>query len=323
MDSCLQNNVDLLRVHLLILDGNSSDGTWEVLQSKYAGDRRIRLLRQTGEPGFMAACLQAVPLLETPWATFMYDDDVLSPHWHLLPNLMEQEGMEFGMGLGKQAPVDQILNFPQPHGWLRLKPAELLRGYGESEKWWRPDWLPVSPICCLTHSSKLRQWSTEVQHFAEANTFRREYLIRRAAGPDLMIYLLSILQSQDPVAVLRCPIAQFSLHSETISGTSGDEELALGYWLAKVWLAHQLTRLAHPEAAAWAAWVIHRGLFLLKERFRQAKWAHSFSILKELVLVYESLQGANKRAARRAWGRRLTPKKYRPPSTVIAETLTL
>jgi len=323
VDSCLQNCRGGLQVHVLVIEGHSTDGTWEELQTAYGKDRRVRLLRQEGEPGFMSACFQAVSRVATPWATFMYDDDVLSPHWHMLADLAEVRGFCFAMGLGLQHPISQVMDFPAPQEWLRMEPRELLRGYADAGKWWQPNWLPVSPICCPTETRLLLEWVEKVQAFARETPFRAEYLLRRAAGPDLMIYLLSLLRSPKPVAVLRCPIAQFSLHTETISGHSGDEELAVGYWLARVWLARELARANDPQAPLWGGWVCHRGLLLLRDRWRRAQWKHSGEIFQEIIRLRGLFQGRNRTAWRQNFLRRFLPSAWRQKPEIRTESLPL
>lgn len=322
-DSCLQNERPSLKIQILVLDGHSTDGTWEELLAAYATDRRVRLLRQGTNAGFMGACFQAVPLVKTSWATFMYDDDVLSPHWHLLAGLVDSARMSFGMGLGVKSHVGKLVNFSAPDKWLRISSSDLLRGYGDAAKWWRPDWLPVSPICCLTQTAVLQEWFTAVNTFSSKNMFRQEYLIRRAAGPDLMIYLLSLLRSQGPVAVLRAPIAQFSEHDETISSSSGEDELALGYWLARAWLAHQLQREKRPEAPAWAGWVCHRALLLLRDRWRSGRFQPSLAILREFISLRCLFQGQDLAAWRSYFLSRFVPKALRPKVQVDTEAFPL
>lgn len=323
VDSCLQNGRNGLAVRLWVVEGHSTDGTWEELQAAYGKDARVRLLRQEGEKGFMSACFQAVPGVETPWATFMYDDDVLSPHWHRLAGLAEERRLSFAMGLGTQHPLDAVMDFPEPREWLRLEPRQLLRGYADAGKWWRPDWLPVSPICCLTRTGVLWEWMNQVRNFAHSTPFRAEYLFRRAAGPDLMIYFLSLLRSPGPVAVLRCPLAQFSRHSETISGHSGEEELAVGYWLARVWLAAELARTDDPQAPLWGGWVCHRGLLLLRDRWKRGQWTHSAALVREILQLRGLFHGNQRSAWRRSFFRRFLPSAWRQPPEIRVEALPL
>lgn len=196
-----------------------------------------------------------------------------------------------------------------------------MRGYFDAGRWWHPDWLPVSPVCCLTETRLLRSWTEEVRGFAEKNPFRHEYLIRRSAGPDLMIYFLSLLHNGGRCLLIRCPLAQFSFHSHSISASSGEDELALGYWLARVWLVGELARKNHPEATAWAAWTCHRGLLLLRDRWKRGQFKHAGSLLREIVKLQQIFQG-QKRG--KWWGnffRRFIPRAWRDPATIQARSL--
>src|SRR5437773_4005287 len=87
--SCLRAHQEGVSVEVLIIDGDSTDGSFEDLQQRYGNDSRVRLFRQQGAKGFMAACFFAIPQVRTPFATFMYDDDVLSPYWADLPRELQ------------------------------------------------------------------------------------------------------------------------------------------------------------------------------------------------------------------------------------------
>jgi hypothetical protein len=121
------------------------------------------------------------------------------------------------------------------------------------------------------------------------------------------------------VAVLRAPIAQFSEHDETISGSSGEDELALGYWLARVWLAHQLKSEARPEAAAWAGWACHRALLLLRDRWKLGRFQPSLAILREFMLMRSLFQGEDLISWRSHFLKSFIPTSMRKPERVRAE----
>src|SRR5215831_3601614 len=79
IDSCLSCESETVSPCVIVIDGESDDGTFTDLQSAYAGDTRVQLLQNSKSTGFMNTCFQGVELVKSKWVTFMYDDDVLSP----------------------------------------------------------------------------------------------------------------------------------------------------------------------------------------------------------------------------------------------------
>ena len=67
VESCLQVALSGVQVEVLLVDGNSTDGSYEELLQRYGKDARVRLIRQTGPKGFMPACFLAVPQVRTPF----------------------------------------------------------------------------------------------------------------------------------------------------------------------------------------------------------------------------------------------------------------
>src|SRR2546427_8440086 len=80
LESCLRVERKGVRVEVLVIDGNSTDGSFAELQERYSADPRVRAVRQEGPEGFMPACFFALPQVRTPFVTFMYDDDVHESH---------------------------------------------------------------------------------------------------------------------------------------------------------------------------------------------------------------------------------------------------
>jgi len=283
IESCLQSDQPDVRVEVLVVDGHSTDGSFEELQERYRSDSRVRLIRQEGARGFMSACFFAVPLVRTPWATFMYDDDVLSPHWLELPRELRRRGGAFAMSLGKVSDIAQVMTFERPRPPVSLAPDYLIRCYCGCGCKFAPYGLPFSPICCLTRTDWLREWVQEVQRFAAGVPLREYYLLERNAGPDLMIYLLSLLKLEQDVLLFNAALAQFSSHVESMTIQFESSDLRLGYWLPRVWLCDYLRQCGqHADACLCAALVAKAGLHLLWRRARRGNRAWLSELWREI-----------------------------------------
>jgi hypothetical protein len=316
IESCLRVHQPDIPVEVLVIDGNSTDGSWELLQQRFAADPRVRLIRQHGEKGFMAACFLAVPLVRSLWATFMYDDDVLSPHWVALPRGLRRHRVEFAFGFGKLENMERVFAFEPVDQPMPLPPHLLLRAYCGWGRPFRPLHLPVSPICCLTQTSLLQDWVVEVQRFTAGQPLRHHFLLERNAGPDLMIYLLSLLRLHGQALLFRSPVAQFSTHETSMTVQFETTDRRLGYWLPRVWLCDEFRRQGrHADAGVCAAHVIKKGLQLLWARLRLRNWSWLSSFGRELCgLAVRTLAS---RSAPALLGAALTlflPRSWRPGS---------
>src|SRR2546427_12729026 len=111
LESCLRVERKGVRVEVLVIDGNSTDGSFAELQERYSADPRVRAVRQEGPEGFMPACFFALPQGRTPFVTFMYDDDVLSPFWSELVAGLERWRADFGFVFSADGDLSQAVPF--------------------------------------------------------------------------------------------------------------------------------------------------------------------------------------------------------------------
>ena len=294
IESCLRVQQTGVGVEVLVLDGNSTDGTFEQIQAQFGGDARVRLMKQQSQ-GFMPACFEALPLVRTPFATFMYDDDVLSPFWVDLPRGMAGRGAGFGLGFGAEGNLEQTVPFERAGFFHVISPSALLRAYCGAGRELSRHGLPFSPICCLTRTPELHRWRAEVEQFVHGRPFREYFMMRLNAGPDLLIYFSSILNHEGDVLVFDGAVAQFTVHDSSMTVSSGPIDIPVGYWLAYVWLANQLRRRSGRSEAGWCtAYAVKSGLRLLWKRIRRRRWGWTGSFAKELaVLIGQSLASRN------------------------------
>lgn len=298
VDSCLAANTDRVRAGVLVIDGHSSDGSFEMLGERYRGDARVRLVRQSATRGFMAACLQGVALVDTPFATFMYDDDVLSPHWSALPSLLHRdEDPGFGLGFAAESHIDRVLEFDRPADVCWTDPDRLIEAYFGKGHELSARALPVNPICCLTRTSRLREWVNVLSEFASARPVRRYFMMERNAGPDFIIYLLSLARSREPLPVVDAVLAQFSVHETSMTMNFEDTDLRIGYWLAQVWLVSELARQGRWSLAGWcASYTVRQGAKLTLKRARKGVWRWTGALAAEVAALALRTLGSAARA---------------------------
>ncbi len=287
IESCLRADQPDVQVEVLVVDGNSTDGSFEELHQRYANDRRVRLVRQTGPKGFMPACFGAVPKVMTRFVTFMYDDDVLSPFWADMPRAMQRCRANFVLGFSAGANIERVVTFEPVTRLLIVTPSFLLRGFFGFGHQLSSSGLPFSPICCLTRTDWLREWMSEVGQFTHGRRIREYFMMQRNAGPDLMIYLLSISNHTGEIPLFDGPVAQCSAHTASLTSGFESTELAIGYWLAGVWLCGRLRGLRRHTDAGWcAAYVVRQGLRLVLKRLGRRQLAWLGPMMAEIAAVF-------------------------------------
>lgn len=314
IDSCLAVAGPAAAVEVLVVDGRSTDGSFEALGRLYGADPRVRLIRQGAGGDFMDACFSAIPLVRTPFATFMYDDDVLSPRWAEMPLDLLDGRARFAMGKGEVGDVAATLVFPTVVRRISVDPASLLRSYCGCHPRSGRLGLPVSPICCLTLTARLTEWVNEVRRFTAGRPLREYYLLKRNAGPDLMVYLLSLVEHEGDVSLFDGTIAQFSSHADSMTIQFERTDLEIGYWLPLVWLCDALRKRGrHREAGLCGAYAVKAGLRRIRQRIGRGRWAWLLELLGEVAgLGVRSLGSRSGPAFLKTLALLLLPRGWRP-----------
>jgi hypothetical protein len=214
----------------LIIDGGSFKDSFFLSKGlkKY---RNLRYIKQTST-GFMNGCFEAINYIDTKYCTFIYDDDILSPHIvqiydNLLPN------GNFSMGYGLVAPKNSKYESFKYLSQLDYKKEEMLLGYYGINKF-NVKTLPVSPVCTIFKKNFLFLWKKEIIKFCFNNRFRTLFLLKKNIGPDLMIYLFNIFHEKKKINFYKPHCAIFVGHPKSMSVILGTCDLKIGYWLAKV-----------------------------------------------------------------------------------------
>lgn len=238
VESCLCCQSERIEPRVLIVDGGSGDGTRELIETTYSADSRVILLPQPADrPGFMNACYFGVEQLDSPFATFMYSDDVLSPHFvKLAEALLDDPDVTIALGYGHQAAEDEVIDFPPVTEIEQVDSERVLYAYyGRAERLDGKS-LPVSPVCCVVRSPVLKAWVRYVQDFTSAVSLRHYSMVRLAGGPDLMIYLSALLFGSGKAIRANHVVGQLTITAGSITAHGNREtQLTVGYWQARLW----------------------------------------------------------------------------------------
>ena len=105
IDSCRACESEMVSARVIVIDGESDDGTFMDLNQVYEHDDRVQLLQNSKSAGFMNTCFQGVELVKSKWVTFMYDDDVLSPYFVDMVNERSEAATTSSWDTGHQMPL--------------------------------------------------------------------------------------------------------------------------------------------------------------------------------------------------------------------------
>jgi hypothetical protein len=292
IDSCLRAATLTAPTQVIVVDGGSTDGTAGALRERYNGDPRVRILQQDpASPGFMNACFQGVDAVATPFVTFMYDDDVLSPYIGDMYGPVLSGEADFVFGFGAITTSSDVRTFQPLAVFKRHDPKFILAQYfGARDLPFTA--LPASPICCLTSREHILEWRDEVISFCSKTPLRRYLMMKRNIGPDQMIYLSALLRSALDISVCFTAVAQFSAHQESMSVRYNKLDLSVGYWLSRVYVIDKLIAAGEFELAArCAGFLLVRGVDLAARAVRDRNGAFARGVLAELGGLTRSLAG--------------------------------
>lgn len=287
IDSCLSCESEAIKPRIIVIDGESEDGTYDHLRATYGSDPRVII--QKNKYSFMDTCFYGVGLVKTKFATFMYDDDVLSLHFgDMIAHMLKHE-KDFIMGYGRVCSIEQVYPFKPVSDFDHYPNLQLLLGYYGYRNHIKYTFLPVSPICCVLKADLLREWRNHVLGFAKKYKIREHFMLEKNVGPDLMIYLLSIITNNKDICVASATVAQFSSHLTSMTVTYETHEntdLAIGYWLARIWAFEYLLEMNNRiESVKCASYLILSGIKILMHKIIAGRIKWSLSIIREVLSV--------------------------------------
>lgn len=215
---------------IIVVDGASTDGTWEVCQRYAAADPRVRVFRDpvnTGPPRGWWRCAEEAA---GAYATFLWSDDVLQPTFleRTVPVLGDRDvAFVFTAAEIGAQPGGGEVHYAHPSGLMRSR--EFIDGSLRAS-----ELFPVSPACALFRLADIRS-----DFILELPTEPPVDLTLTGAGIDQLLFLRAALR-YPYVACISEPLAFFRAHagSLTIDGRGG--QVALGYALASNWFAQSI-----------------------------------------------------------------------------------
>ena len=290
IDSCLSLNSysEEIISKVLVYDGFSDDGAWESMQTKYHSNRNVTLKQVDRDLGFQETAFLALNDVETEYCTYMYNDDVISPYYNELINTMLKNQQNFIMGYGVNYDVNKIYNFKKPSFKKILKKDVILCYFGIF-KTIDYNSLPVSPVPSISKTNILKNWVLEVKEFVKKSEFRKELMLKKNIGPDLIIYLYNLLLEKKLIILCNSSISQLSVHKNSMSIGYGKAPLSTGYWLSRIWYFekyYEEDQLDKDYLSKLSSYIIVSGLFIFILNVFNFNLNYSISILYEIKNVF-------------------------------------
>ena len=243
LESALAQTMSGLEV--VVVDGASTDGTWDVCCEFAAQDERIRPVREESNSGPVAGWTRCLAEARGTYGTFLWSDDLLRPQFleSTLPFLLAADvGFAFTAAEIGPAPGAGAIHYSRETGRFASESfvAAALR---------YPGALPVSPACALFRLDDLRAAMTPV-----LPTTPPVDLGWTGAGTDLLLYLRTA-QRYASVASVKEPLAFFRAHPGSISVQGRGGLVRLHYALARAWFATTRTDKRSVEECLARHWL--------------------------------------------------------------------
>lgn len=219
-----------INLKLIIIDGNDDNTVEHIINEKFSKYKNyVKIFKQKNK-GFMNGCFQAINLVDTKFFTFMYDDDELSPYVGVIVKKCIEEN-RISFSFGKVEAFSNNLNFKEPI-MATIDARKILSKYF-SLNFKKKFVMPNSPICSVFRSSIMKEWKNILQSYSEKDDFFNFYLMKKNIGPDLLLYLISLIHEKKEVIYSETYVAKFSSHVNSMSITYGNVYLGVGYLYAR------------------------------------------------------------------------------------------
>lgn len=291
IDSCLKvhEKSEKISISVIVLDGYSNDGAWEILQEHYEANPNIELIQVSKEKGFQETAFLGLDLVKTEYVTYMYNDDVLSDYYHQMAEAMLENNQEFIMGYGSNYQVEGTMHFKaldikeEPKNNILLAYFGIFKNLNYSS-------LPVSPIASISKTKNLLNWRDEVRTFVSNSSLRNDLMMKQNIGPDLILYLYGLFLSKQKLLFCNSTAAQLSFHKDSMSILYGKTPLSTGYWLSRIWfLEKYISEESHYDKdflGQISAYIVISGLLVVTLNLFSLRFNYVLSSFREIFKVF-------------------------------------
>jgi hypothetical protein len=295
VESCLaaDRSAAAVDVEVVVLDSESDDGSWEVLQRRFGSDRRVRLVQNRRGLGPTRSWIDGARLAGGQYATFIWSDDYIAPHFltTLMPPLRQGASVSIASGLTRG--LDDDTPLPRRAGGATIAREAFIAGYSRPRL---TDGIerPLSPASSLFTRAAFDKWIGVAEAWCQSSWLRRELHWRRAIGPDLLLYLVAIGETPGDIPVSSDFVAQFSAHPGSFAVSATPWAYETGYWLARIWIvtgAPPIARISQATMASFTGSAMGFGLLLaLSAPFRAKSYRlrGTFGVAHEVILLWRS-----------------------------------
>ena len=287
--SCLDINSESKNIvsKVLVLDGYSDDGAWELMQKEFGNNENVLLKQVDRKIGFQETAFMGLKYITTEYCTFMYNDDVLSKYYWKCCDKIRESKQSFIMGYGKNFHVKEIYQFKEPN-FIKIPSEQIILNYFGIFENLKYSSLPVSPIASISKTNNLYDWEKEVRKFVAKSSFRYELMIKKNIGPDLILYLYNLYIENEYVFFCNSTISQLSFHEDSMSILYGKSPLSTGYWLSRIWLFEKMisSKKYNKELLAkFSAYILTSGIYIVFLNIFTLRFGYALSMILEILKI--------------------------------------
>jgi glycosyltransferase involved in cell wall biosynthesis len=220
---------------IVIVDNNSTDGTYENLSDEFAAEKRIRLYRNEENIGPVRNWIKCAELAKSPYAKILFSDDLMSPNFleRTLPFMLNKKcGFVYSPAIIGSSNWEGSAHYQFSPDDCRLDKNFYIRS-----SFHLFNLMPVSPGAGIFRTNDLRR-----NILTELDGIEGYDFCHTGAGVDWLIYILTALNYQH-VAYVSDPLVYFRDHLDSITIKNENNDVARGYILARKWLSERLVGL--------------------------------------------------------------------------------
>lgn len=222
-------------IEVIVVDNQSTDGTFDVCAGLAEYDKRIRLYRNDSNLGPVRNWMKCVEYASAPYAKILFSDDLIAPTFieRTLPALLAPDcALAYTPAIVGYEDWKGGMQYRQFQGDCKILRDAFVRLATHMEHF-----TPVSPGAALFRTADLRK-----HIFTELPGVQGYDFARYGAGVDWLIYTLTAL-NYGHVAYIDEPLTYFHAHAGSISINNENNLVPTGYALAKKWLCNTVKGL--------------------------------------------------------------------------------